>query len=271
MISRDLIKLLAPHLSLGEERKFNHEGCKAGVDTKHRLYIKRVVGGKLAYCHHCNEHGFVRENNSDGTMLRRWLFGKEETLPRVVATTGCLDKLLTITHPKLFAWLVDHHIHYPPKANFAQTTTSELAFVLRNLSGTPCGYQARSFKATGPKYKTYLESPIETSWFGATKFPIRMLVITEDFTSAYRVWSDVGITSLALLKTSISTNTLNEIIALSLDDIIVWLDPDKPGRDASRKLVARLRTVTTANVCRMDAEEPKNLTPKRVQELLHGL
>ena len=82
---------LAPFLKLGEEKKFNHPDCKAGVDVKHRLYIKRVVGGRLAYCHHCNEHGFVRDLTTDGTALRAWLFGKSDDMPKVTRNNPAKD------------------------------------------------------------------------------------------------------------------------------------------------------------------------------------
>ena len=72
MIDKSTIQSVGSALSLGQQTHRNHAGCSAGLDTKHRLYIKRVVGGIVAYCQHCNDKGFVRELNTDGTSLRKW-------------------------------------------------------------------------------------------------------------------------------------------------------------------------------------------------------
>ena len=275
MIKRELINRLAPHLALGEERKYNHEGCRAGEDTKKRLYIKRVVGGKLAYCHHCNEHGFVRDLDSDGIRLRKWLLtdttSSEPT--RVVREySSMFSKMQDITDPVLLTWCTLHHVRIPNDNYFRQSDKKELLFLLRNLAGSVSGYQARSFIPGKPKYTTHLITNLEVSWFGF-KYPVRAVVITEDYTSAFRVWYDNGISTLALLKTSISNNTLNELIGMSPSRIFVWLDPDEPGQAASKKLVARLNVVMPASteVIAIHQEEPKNLTPEQVRKVFHGL
>ena len=270
MIKRELINRLAPHLALGEERKYNHEGCKAGEDTKKRLYIKRVVGGKLAYCHHCNEHGFVRELSADGTTLRKWLYGDTPEPTRVVR--GMPLKTSTISHIPLIVWLANHHVNVPNDNFFQQNHKAELVFVLRGVFGAITGYQARSFDPSKPKYTTHMLTHAEATWFGVS-YPARTVVITEDYTSAFRVWNDVGLTTLALLKTSISTNTLNELVGMSPSRVLVWLDPDEPGRVASKKLAARLKVVlpATTEVIAIHEEEPKNLTPEQVRKVFHGL
>ena len=274
MIKRDLITKLAPHLALGEERKYNHEGCKAGEDTKKRLYIKQVIGGKLAYCHHCNEHGFVRDLTTDGIRLRKWLFTDTTTEPtRVIKYDDISFSLRPVTDPVLVAWLTLHKVSLPNKNYFNQNAKKELLFLLRDIGGNLWGYQARSFIAGRPKYTTHQIKNSEVSWFGVVVYHTKTIVITEDYTSAFRVWYDAGIITLALLKTSISNTTINELAGIQPSKIIIWLDPDIPGQTASKKLATRLRVVLSASieVKVIHTDEPKNLTPQQVREVLDGL
>src|SRR5271165_6572543 len=70
-------------LALGEQIHINHEDCSAGIDVKRRLYIKRVPGGLISYCHHCSGSGFFRlddypkiegqDNYKDTDSLRKWI------------------------------------------------------------------------------------------------------------------------------------------------------------------------------------------------------
>ena len=63
----------------GEQVKVNHKNCSAGEDTKKRLYIKKVYGGALAYCHHCTGVGVLF--NEDGRKdLSKWLRSESREL-----------------------------------------------------------------------------------------------------------------------------------------------------------------------------------------------
>ena len=103
------------------------------------------------------------------------------------------------------------------------------------------------------------------SWFFNTApKEERVLYITEDYTSAYRIWRDTGYQSLALLKTSISNYTIGMIRKLHYKTIRIWLDPDEPGITASKKIIERLRycldDVNISQKTRIGVPEPKVFT-----------
>ena len=274
MIPKKVIVDLALSLKLGEERSYNHPGCKAGEDTKHRLYIKRVVGGRLAYCHHCNEHGFARDLSTDGTALRAWLFGKTDDHPVVTRNSSPIDSY-PITEPKLVEWLHGYFISMAESSSstvFRQTKAKELVLYIQALgSGTRQGYQIRSFKPGKAKYTThYYSSMGEACWFGGTG--IKAVVVVEDILSAYRVHRDTGLGSVALLKTSLTKETTNLLVSLPITKILVWLDPDEAGQKGSRRIAERLKFITSGvEIIEIHEEEPKHQSVLRLKEILLGL
>ena len=191
---------------------------------------------------------------------------------RVIKYDDISFSLRSVTDPVLVAWLTLHKVPLPNENYFSQNAKKELLFFLRDIEGNRWGYQARSFIVGKPKYTTHLIKNSEVSWFGVV-YHAKTVVITEDYTSAFRVWYDAGTTTLALLKTSISNTTINELAGIQPLKIIVWLDPDIPGQTASKKLATRLRVILPASieVKVIHTDEPKNLTPQQVREVLDGL
>ena len=255
-------------LPMGHQVNINHDDCSAGRDSKKRLYIKRVVGGVVAYCHHCSDHGFWRELNTDGTILRKWLFNNIEDMPRVINKD---DKHLLrkpITSPEIINWLFNCYIAHDDKqiTRFFAQANKDLALTLINFNGWEIGYQYRNFSGSGPKYTTYYFPNLKTndtaSWF-INKNKDCNLFITEDYTSAYRIFKDTEEHSLALLRTSIANDTIAAIEKLNPKRIYVWLDDDEAGKKASSKIISRLRYCLPIFVAEMSCEhkEPKEISP----------
>ena len=247
MINKHFLQTYSSELPLGSQIHVNHEGCSAGVDSKKRLYIKRVVGGVLGYCHHCRDHGFWRELSTDGTLLRKWLKGETTDHPVVYRESYLelgLYRAISVHSKGILDWLHKYYINPLTLDSddlcFKQHCNS-LYLPLRNSDSKEYGFQLRNF-GVGPKYTTHYTSNVreEVSWFQYHAKKKSTLYITEDYTSAYRIWRDVGCDSLALLKTSISDHTLDLIRKFKYTDICIWLDPDAPGIAASNKLIARL-------------------------------
>lgn len=249
MISRSLISPILKTMSVGEQIKVNHEGCTAGLDTKKRLYIKRVPSGGVAYCHHCNQSGFVRELTADGTKLRKWLFDKPDgDIIRVTrgARMG-LQADLVWTNPEHCSpllWLRRYHIDGQKENGYFQTNGKDLVLPIADAGGRTVGNQIRSFSG-GPKYLTNyaLGAACDSSWFVVKEIDSRVLVITEDYTSAYRVFRDCNVDSVALLRTSASESLLRTIRYKDYNRIIIWLDPDEAGIKGTSALKTRLRFV----------------------------
>ena len=273
-------------LSIGRQVHVNHEDCMAGFDTKKRLYIKRVVGGVIAYCHHCSTPGFYRELTTDGTVLREWLLNDAPDAPRVNRSSSkdfILGEAITVSHSKIVAWLHQYYInpyYINPKGrintdgDYFLQTNGELYLPIHNKYMEKRGYQIRSFNPKKPKYLTTYNSytSTEVSWFIKDK-PNETLVITEDYTSAYRVWRDTDkqLSSIALLKTSISDNTITQLYFFKR--IIVWLDPDSAGIKAGEKIKDRIKyclpsDVEVINLTSKAVQEPKHLDPVKLRETL---
>ena len=257
-------------LPMGHQVNINHDDCSAGRDSKKRLYIKRVVGGVVAYCHHCSDHGFWRELNTDGATLRKWLFNDIDDMPRVGIKDSKYLSRKSITSPEIINWLFNCYILSDDeqiKKFFAQAD-KDLALTLFNTHGDNIGYQYRNFSGSGPKYTTHYFTGLKTndtaSWFiTKNKHCHYNLFITEDYTSAYRIFRDTGEHALALLRTSISNDTIAEIEKLNPRRIYVWLDNDEAGKKASSKIISRLRYCLPMAVAEMSCEhkEPKEISP----------
>jgi hypothetical protein len=241
MIDRDLIRKFSPS-GLGTQVSLNHEGCSAGVDRKARLSLKRVVGGTVAFCHHCGDKGFVRDLNQDGTNLRKWLTGKADDMPRVSRLyAGHVDPVKPFSNPDIIRWMHQHHLPCTNDSHFNQVGDTGLRMTLYDPLFNIIGYQIRHFKHGAPKYTTHLmpTTHYDTAWF--TGYPhTDILYIVEDYASAFRL-KQTGVSSMALLKTSLSGNALTTITARSFKRIFVWLDGDDAGIKGTSKINARLR------------------------------
>lgn len=267
-------KLLQPYgtLAIGEQINIDHEGCEAGVDRKKRLYIKHVVGGVVAYCHHCSDHGFWRELSTDGATLRKWLFNETSDMPKVRRTDGFNLKAGDVRSTGIINWLAKHYVYTlseKDKQNFKEFC-GELYLPIYDFYNNKYGYQLRSFDSTKSKYKTtyFRKTGEDVCWFNKGHDTI---IITEDYTSAYRVSRDSPYCSVALLKTSISDVTMNRLN--DFKKVIIWLDPDEAGLKASLKIQQRLMVCLTShikikNMTSSLVPEPKNLIPDLLRKHL---
>ena len=263
MINSKLILANAPS-NMGEQIHINHVDCEAGLDKKKRLYIKRVEKGLLAYCHHCNQSGFVPNTNSE--RLSNWFNKKEQT-----NTTKDKPVIASLTMEGA-VWL--HKYYCNIKCNLFNGIAGEpnkVALTLQDPQQQPIGWQIRNLTANAtPKYITHYtnNSKGEASWFHDSS---KTLVITEDYLSAYRINNDTGFSSVALLRTAISDKTLNQIYELDFEYVLIWLDPDEAGTIGATKAYKKLKHFlpddTKLILLGMD-KEPKQCTPQELNSLL---
>jgi len=265
MIDRKLILANAPS-NIGQQVHVNHTNCEAGEDTKRRLYIKRVETGLLAYCHHCNHKGFASDNTD--SRLGTWVLKKEATVSKVTA-----KPMLTELSTEGKVWLhTNHCVIDTTSFHGVQGEKAKVALTLRNPQQEAIGWQIRNLIPNAiPKYTThYTNSSIkgDASWFykgGKT------LVITEDYLSAYRVHKDTGLSSVALLRTNISDNTLTQIYELEFEAVFIWLDPDQAGLEGTTKAYKKLNhflpSTTKVAIFGID-KEPKECTPTELASIL---
>jgi hypothetical protein len=244
---------------MGEQVHVNHTGCEAGEDKKRRLYIKRTDKGLVAYCHHCNDKGFASDTSS---RLSEWLHKDTKT-----HTTGYTAKFGPIS-PKGKLWLHKHHCDAADvyfKGVVGQL--DQVSLTLYDPYWNPIGWQIRNL-VKEPKYLTKItDTRADAAWFVKDH---KTLVITEDYLSAYRVHNDTGLSSLALLRTTITDKTLIQIQELGFNTIFIWLDPDEAGRKGAKKVQETLSHYLSDEVDvinHFSDQEPKQHTKKE----LHGL
>ena len=264
MIDRKLIQANAPSNN-GEQLHINHIGCEAGEDKKRRLYIKRTEKGLVAYCHHCNESGFVKDNAG---RLSTWTH--KETAPAGMRSNKPILAALT-TEGKV--WLHNNYCN-PEDKLFSGVIgeQSKVALTLCNPQGEHVGWQVRNLLINAtPKYTTYYSNNDykgDPSWFHIAS---KTLVITEDYLSAYRVHKNTGFSSVALLRTSLSDRTLMQINDLNFEAVVIWLDPDEAGIQGAKKAYKKLNhflpTTTMIAIYGCD-KEPKECTPAELASIL---
>ena len=125
-------------------------------------------------------------------------------------------------------------------------------------------FQMRAFgEQTGPKYITVGDRVLFYSELNY--FTPKILVLVEDILSAIRVghtWP-----AAALLGTNLSRKNLLTLVR-NYDKIIVWLDSDKPGQAAAKKIIQQLRPydIETANIT--TKEDPKCLFNSEIKQQL---
>ena len=153
-------------------------------------------------------------------------------------------------------------------ANATLWTTQNKPIYVKNRLIFPCysdnkdlvWYQARAVdKADQPKYytvgnKDYLFKAGED---GDT------VVITEDMLSAIKVGHHTR--AISLQGTSINKQNLVDI-SQKYTNIIVWLDGDKPGLDAARKIIKQFQLVASNVQQIITGRDPKCLTNGQIDE-----
>lgn len=262
MIDNKQILANAPS-NMGEQIHVNHKGCEAGVDTKKRLYIKRNDKGLLAYCHHCNQSGFV----NDSSRLSSWVSTKELASAYKHNTKPVLSTLTTEGK----VWL---HSNYCDTNDtlFAGIAGErhKVALTLLNPEQEVIGWQVRNLLST-PKYLTHYVSTSskgDASWFHKNS---KTLVITEDYLSAYRVHKNTGFSSVALLRTMIADKALSQMYELNFEFVSIWLDPDEAGQKGASKAYKKLNhflpTTTKLAIFGIN-KEPKECTPEELKSIL---
>ncbi len=127
-------------------------------------------------------------------------------------------------------------------------------------------YQARSTDGSLPKYYTIgakqqvvMEGTIEP----------QIVIVVEDMFSAIRL-NSIGYNVLPLLGTSI-TDESELTIANNYDNIIIWMDDDKAGKDASIKIGTKLSLTAKAVLIIRGIKEAKLCSDQEIQHSINSL
>ncbi len=227
----------------------NHIDCPAGYDSKRRLYIKRVFGGAVAYCHHCNESGYWKFREKNIPVLPTIVGGE---YPRAGSDPWDRKILRTNFHPlshdpdvMLYAASYDL-LDYSDVYLF--TDRGHLLFY------HPEGVLVE--RVPHPKsVRTYKRDPHAVPLMKGTN-GVNCVVLTEDALSALKVLK-AGYTSLPLLGTNLSDTYLQHIVE-QYPMVLVHLDPDVAGIGALSTIVTQLRGSGVQVIVPSLVQEPKH-------------
>ena len=263
MIKKEDYYSLTEDLALGEQIHINHVGCSAGIDIKERLYLKKVPGAILAYCHHCSQHGVTFTKDSESIALKRWLQDKPtgDVIDITCKNIERANTVYDIISVYLQNWLRERGIIYIDTTFIGSTLYDDLIMEIYDPYGNHRGQQIRFVEPKGARFSTtyFTENimPGDAAWFN--KSINHTLFITEDYLSAYRIFKDTPYNAVALLKTTMSKATENEIRHYGTN-VVVWLDPDEAGIAGARKIAKRLDFILSTkvrNYTSAGTQEPK--------------
>ena len=126
---------------------------------------------------------------------------------------------------------------------------------LQYWEGKTCGHSRLKYITSGGKQQLY------KTFCGA----VPQIVIVEDILSAIRVGETTP--CVALRGTSCNTNKLHQLSQCA-NDFIIWLDSDRPGIEAAKKLGNKLTWV--GKVCYIKTkEDPKCYSDKEIANFIN--
>lgn len=225
----------AQALKEGVKRRDTHD-CGSGKV----LLVEHKETGWAAWCHRCNDNGFVPHPAES-------LAEKLERMTRVKEQEAAIKVTLALPKPivrDVHDWPVYARL-WLYKAGLGNHDIARLGVyyhpptdrvVLPVLDGTKLVYwQARGFNPDLPKYINPVVNR-ETLVCKAGEGDI--LVLTEDILSCWRVAQVTE--AWSLLGTRLPTPVLLQIKAKG-KPVVVWLDPDGAGIKGTTKVLQRLR------------------------------
>ncbi len=141
----------------------------------------------------------------------------------------------------VYKWLLENGIHTKLIKKYNLYYNIDLGLVIPSYyNGKLLGYQCRSFNKNS-KYKYWQpEGQKPLLFIAGSELNSEFVVIVEDAISAIRLGEFT--TTVALLGTNINSKQL-ELLKDFPKRYIIWLDSDKPGRTAARKLKIKLELV----------------------------
>jgi hypothetical protein len=231
----------------GEEVNVNHDECPAGTDTKKRLYVKRVTGGVVAYCHNCGLAGYYMAGKSRLRPRKHMELSTPSVSGKVeLPPTTAVSSLSNVTWLDTFLRDRDPSVRIAMMSSLAEVPSVDgcpiLYRMIRREGAGTYGYQLRWTDGRMPKTKTYLsEKPSKGGWYGAVNS--KTLVIVEDPLSALIISKTMGTkcSVLCLFGTHLNPATLSTMSGFTR--IVVWLDNDPPGHKAAKDIVNRITYV----------------------------
>lgn len=239
----------------GTQVHINHANCPAGEDTRKRLYIKRDGDVVLAYCHNCGGSSAYK-NYGRGATAHTREFDREDYDKLVADAPLIVDDEIAL--PDGYGTPLNKHVQgwkYCQESGLSSPTIHKSAIYysesldrmiipIKDAEEKKYIYwQGRSFNPAVPKYinvKGVSKPLFVLKNVQQAEHPNRTILV-EDAISAWRVWQDCTMANtqiIALLGTKVDTADLLPYVGggKASHHIIVWLDEDVAGRQATVEL-----------------------------------
>lgn len=239
----------------GTQIHVNHFRCPAGEDTRKRLYIKRDGDVILAYCHNCGGSSAYKNYSSTSRYLTRD-FDREDYDRLVADAPLIVDTELAL--PDGYDTPLNRHAQswkYCHESGLSESTINKSAIYysdsldrmiipIKDAEEKQLIYwQGRSFNPAMPKYINVkgVSKPLFVLKNTQHREHPNRTILVEDAISAWRIWQDCDMANtqiIALLGTKVDTADLLPYVegGRRAHHIIVWLDEDVAGRQATVEL-----------------------------------
>lgn len=263
---------------VGQQVHINHTNCSAGTDTKGRLYIKRLPDCIVAYCHNCGGYYFKRSKmyprNYDA--LQELLAGKEaaEAMQQTVNLPSDVSTNPADWPAAARAWLWKYYVTDDEIAQYGlcySPSWGRLIIPVFNDVGKCVFWQGRAIESGGPKYISVkgAKKPLFYGGDSHKQKSATCCIIVEDALSAIAMSRQNDIVGIAALGTDFP---VGEFDVNRWKNLIVWFDPDLPGRAKQQELVQRLTPLidkrkTSFYAARNTLKEPKQYSPDNINKV----
>lgn len=254
-------------MPLGTRLRMPHDGCS----TSDALLVTKSEKGCSAFCFRCKASEFVGAPPES-------LSQKLERQSNQKAAAKEMRSSKALPTPKdtdVSGWPLEARI-WLYKAGLNNNDIVEAGIYLHPSSSrvvipvfdgdTLVYWQARGFDPEAPKYlnpSVVDRTALVANWYGSE----RCLVLTEDWLSGYRVHRATGFQVYSLLGTYL-TDIIAAQIVYNRVPVAVWLDGDKPGQDAARKIVAKLNALNHPVKNIVTERDPKLYSDTEIREVL---
>lgn len=275
----DTVRIQASKMARDEQISIDHYDCPAGEDTRQRLYIKVTSDGKmaLAHCFNCGGSGGVKLIRRPVTEAKESWKGENEAKKRFCDIDMVLWEKGTpvVLAPEWDSWPEKYFADCWKEFNDANgfdirrhQGLKRWVLFPRGDASSPTGWEARSAskeitRNILPEYKD------DTKLLIYNKDASRTAVVCEDPISAMKV-SLAGYAGVALCGTNMTSDDAFKV-SLLFDNILVWLDNDKPEIVAQAALLqTKLLMYTSSVKINKLNNDPKKYTLVHIQDTVRG-
>lgn len=267
--------------SIGDQVNVNHENCSAGIDTKRRLYIKRMSRSKVvAYCHHCGLSGVSEENK-----VRR-ISEYNGSNPLIPAITSVPKNQDTLRLPKDFDPNPDRWpreaIHWVRSAGLTDEEIKKhhlgySAFLRRVIiptihDGVLVQYQSRRLYDDDKYPMKYLTKKVDNfsgydRILSNTPINKNIVAIVEDKLSGFKVSRVCD--AVVVLSSNLSQAGIKYIYN-NYTDVLIMLDNDNTDiKNKQLQLKKRLDPLVSGKVTIVKLDrDPKELTTQEIKDVV---